>query len=475
MLAVGVILYLTATLAIGFFAGRRIKNNRDFSLAGKNLSWFMATATVFATWFGSETLLGSSANFVRDGFSGVIEEPFGAALCLILVGAIFARRLYKMNLDTFGDYFRVRYGVPAEIASSLILAVSYVSWVAAQFLALGIVFSTVTGVSVEVSVVAMAALVTIYTTLGGMWAVSLTDSVQMVLIVGGLVGVFWYLLAEAGGFSAVIATAPPSHFSMLPPGKVNWWQYVTLWMVLGFGSVPGQDVFQRIMSSKNANVAAVSSILAGLFYLTIAMIPLFLGLIAVKMLTPAELPADMQYILPRVILLKTPTAVQILFFGALLSAILSTASGALLAPSVLISGNLLTKIFKPDDRRTLLFSRLATIGVAVWAVQMTLTRRHIHSLVTESSAIGLVSLFVPFVAGFFTKIRAAKTAAASILAGYAVWIFWPRIAVWFNLQPAYFPDALAGLAASLVPFILLWAFLSLRWIVHGSVRHAGDL
>lgn len=460
MLIAGVTAYLVVTLLIGFWASRRVRDHRDFALAGKHLSYFMATSTVFATWFGSETILGSSANFVRDGFSGVIEEPFGAALCLILVGALFARGLYRMNLNTFSDFFRVRFGLLAEVVSSVILVFSYVSWVAAQFLALGIVFHTVTGISLEFSIIAMSVLVTLYTTMGGMWAVSLTDTLQMGLIIAGLAAVFVFLLQQAGGWNAVLAQVPASHFSLRPQAKVSWLEYASLWMVIGLGSIPGQDVFQRVMSSKSERVATVSSVVAGFLYLTVAMVPLFLGLVAVSLLSKGELPHDMQFLLPQLIQLKTPVWVQIVFFGALISAILSTASGALLAPSVLVSENLLAKVVR-DERKLLLLSRISTVAIAAWALQMTLAHRHIHNLVTESSAIGLVALLLPFLSGFYARRHNRLTAVSSMLLGFAVWQFWPFVVAKSPSAAGQVPAVIAGLAGSAVPYAIEYAGLLL--------------
>jgi Na+/proline symporter len=456
MLVAGVTFYLVVTLFIGFWAARRVSDYRDFALAGKHLSYFMATSTVFATWFGSETILGSSANFVRDGFAGVIEEPFGAALCLILVGVFFARGLYRMDLTTFGDFFRLRFGLHAELVASVILAFSYVSWVAAQFLALGIVFHTVTGISLEVSIVSMAALVALYTTLGGMWAVSLTDTLQMVVIIAGLTAVLFYLLQQAGGWNAVMAQVPASHFSLLPQGKVSWLEYASLWMVIGLGSIPGQDVFQRVMSSKSERVAALSSIIAGLLYLTVAMVPLFLGLVAVNLLSKGELPQDMQFLLPQLIQLKTPVWVQIVFFGALISAILSTASGALLAPSVLVSENLLVKLIR-DEKKLLLLSRISTVGIAAWALQMALAHRHIHNLVTDSSAVGLVTLLVPFLFGFYAQKQNPYIAVSSMLLGFFSWQFWPSFVMQLPQSMGQVPAVMAGLAGSAIPYAIDYA------------------
>jgi len=471
VLVAGVIFYLVLTLLIGVWAARRVKNERDFALAGKNLPFFMATSTVFATWFGSETILASSANFVRDGFYGVIEEPFGAALCLIIVGAVFARRLYAMNLTTFSDFYRVRFGVTAEVVSSVLLSFSYISWVAAQFLALGIVFHTITGLSLEASVVIMAALVTVYTTLGGMWAVSMTDTLQMTIIVMGLTAVFFILSEQAGGFTTALAKAPVSHFSLLPPGKINWLHYISLWCVLGLGSVPGQDVFQRIMASKSARVAAGSSIVAGFLYLTVAMIPLFLGLIAISLLAPGELPKDMQFLLPQLILSKTPVWVQIMFFGALVSAILSTASGALLAPSVLVSENLLRKIVR-DPKKTLLLARVSTVLIALWALQMALANRHIHGLVTESSSIGLVALLVPFLVGFWRTESPSTFAVVSMLCGFSSWKLWETFAKQWGFSTEIYPSAILGLAASAMPYAAYFSYKFIAFVFEKTQRNS---
>ncbi len=457
MLIAGVISYLLVTVLIGVYASRRVKNGNDFALAGKNLPFFMATSTVFATWFGSETILASSANFVRDGFYGVIEEPFGAALCLVLVGFFFARKLYAMNLTTFSDFYRLRFGVTAEIVSSLLLSFSYISWVAAQFLALGIVFHTITGLSLETSVVVMAALVTLYTTLGGMWAVSMTDTLQMTIIVLGLGAVFYLLADQAGGLTAVIDKAPPQHFSLLPPGKINWLHYISLWCILGLGSIPGQDVFQRIMASRSATIAMTSSVVAGILYITVAMIPLFLGLIAIALLAPGELPKDMQFLLPQLMLARTPVWVQIIFFGALISAILSTASGALLAPSVLVSENLLRKIVR-NPEKALLLARVCTVAIALWALQMALAHRHIHGLVTESSSIGLVALLVPFLAGFYLQQSPHYLAVLSMSGGFISWKLCEIMGKNSAFSNEEYPYVFVGLGVSALPYVLYGLF-----------------
>jgi len=167
------------------------------------------TATVFATWFGAETVLGISAKFVKDGLRGIVEDPFGASMCLILVGMFFAAKLYRKNLITIGDYYRERYGRTVEVLTSIAIILSYLGWVAAQILALGLVFSFVTqgAISHHEGMVIGAGIVLIYTLFGGMWSVALTDAFQMTIIVVAMLYLAWLLSGMAGGVGVVVSHA----------------------------------------------------------------------------------------------------------------------------------------------------------------------------------------------------------------------------------------------------------------------------
>src|SRR6187549_2411419 len=132
MLLTLVFVYLLVTIAIGLYAAKRVRNTTDFAIAGRNLPLVMIVTTTFATWFGSETVLGIPAKFVNSGLNGVVEDPFGAGTCLILVGLFFAGELYKMTLLTISDYYRERFGRSVEVVCSLIIMLSYLGWVSAQ-------------------------------------------------------------------------------------------------------------------------------------------------------------------------------------------------------------------------------------------------------------------------------------------------------------------------------------------------------
>jgi Na+/proline symporter len=183
-----VIAYWVVSVAIGLIAALRVKNTADFAAAGHSLPLPIVTATVFATWFGSETVLGIPATFLKEGLGGIVADPFGSSLCLILVGLFFARHLYNRKMLTIGDYFRERYGRPVEILITLCIVVSYLGWVAAQIKALGLVFNVVSdgAISQDVGMVIGAGSVLVYTLFGGMLSVAITDFVQMIIIVVGM-------------------------------------------------------------------------------------------------------------------------------------------------------------------------------------------------------------------------------------------------------------------------------------------------
>ncbi len=423
MLLTFVITYLLVTLLIGWWASRRVHNTQDFVIAGRNLPMFIAACALFATWFGSETIMGASSEFVENGLIGVVEDPFGAALCLVLVGAFFARPLYRLNILTFNDFFRLRFSRSAEFISAIFMVPSYFGWIAAQLVAMAVILSTIVGLTMVEGIIVCTAVVVIYTYIGGMWAVSITDFVQTLMIIAGLLLLAFNLGGKAGGFGAVLDSTPEGFFNFLPePSLHGLVHYFAAWITIGLGSIPQQDIFQRVMAARSAKTAVAASYLSGFMYLTIAFIPLFIGLCS-RILYPELEEGSTQMAIPRMVLDHAPVFLQIMFFGALLSAILSTTSGAMLAPATVIGENLVKPFFKNlTDKQLLLTMRLSVVGVALASALMAAMRQNIYELVGESSALSLVSLFVPLAMGLYWK-KASKTGAlASILAGMAVWI-----------------------------------------------------
>ena len=459
-LIVFVVLYLLGTLGIGVWAGTRVKNTADFAVAGRSLPLIMVVTTTFATWFGAETVMGLPAKFVQGGLGAVVEDPFGAGLCLVLVGAFFAAKLYQKNLLTIGDFYRQRYGKGVEVFCSLSIILSYLGWVAAQVTALGLVFNILTdgAMSPQTGMVVGLLAVLVYVVIGGFLAVAWTDFIQMIVLVLGLAVIAVFAADLAGGTDKVLALAHSRDLGrFLPqPTFTEMAMFIGSGLTMMLGSIPQQDVFQRVMSAKDAKTAQRGAIIGGFSYIAFAFVPMFIVLAAVAVMGDKALELaqnDYQRVLPSFIMGHMPLFMQILFFGALLSAIKSTSSATLLAPTTSFVENILKQI-RPgmSDRQSLVAMRvtLVVFAFAVLAYAIALQGTSIYDLVSAAYQVTLVAAFVPLVFGLYWKRATTQGAVFSIFAGVAVWVaFFPQVSTWGEL----FPGQLAGLLAALVGMV----------------------
>jgi SSS family transporter len=456
-----VALYLVLTVAIGLWAARRVHNSRDYVVAGRSLPLYMSTALVFATWFGAETVLGVSATFLKEGMRGVVADPFGFSFCLVIVALFFARAFYRLNLLTIGDFYRQRYNKPVEVATSVCIVLSYLGWTSAQFTALGLVFHTLSAgaIPLEWGIVLGAGVVVVYTLFGGMWSIAYTDLFQSVIIIVGLVYLAFLLGGAAGGLDRIAAHAAEA-------GKFEFWPklelrdglaFVAAFLTAALGSIPQQDVFQRVTAAKDADTAVRGALLGGLLYFCMAFVPIYLAysalLIDPAMVGPllAGEANENQLILPYLIARHTPLFAQVVFFGALLSAIMSSASGALLAPTTLFTENVL-RPFVPrmSDRQFLLVMRLVLIlfglGVMVFALA---SDASIYQMVQNAYKVTLVSAFAPLVLGLYWKRSTTAGALLAVLSGLVSWLLMEILA-----PEALIPPQLVGLACSFAGMML---------------------
>ena len=454
-----VIIYWLISIGIGLWAALRVKNTADFAAAGHSLPLPIVTATVFATWFGAEAVLGVPATFLKEGLGGVVADPFGSSMCLILVGLFFARHLYNRRMLTIGDFFREKYGRTVEVLVTLCIVVSYLGWVAAQIKALGLVFNVVSdgSISQTAGMIIGAGSVLIYTLFGGMWSVAITDFIQMIIIVIGMLYIGGEMAEQTGGIGVVIEhAAAAGQFS-------NFWPDMNLASILGFtaalctmmlGSIPQQDVFQRITSSKNVNIAVQAAILGGVLYFIFAFIPMYLAYSATLInpeLVNQYLYTDSQMILPKLILNHAPLIAQVMFFGALLSAIKSCASATLLAPSVTFAENIVRGFFKHVTDQELL--KIMRITVLCFSIVVTLfainSELSIFKMVESAYKVTLVAAFVPLAFGVYWSRANALGGLLSVVCGLTIWIAGEILA-----PNAILPPQLAGLLASIMGMVL---------------------
>ncbi len=445
-------LYLLCTVALGLYAATRVKNTTDYALAGRSLPLVMVVTATFATWFGSETVLGLPGQFIKNGLEGVVEEPFGSSLALILVGAFFARKLYKMSLLTVGDFYHRRYGVSIELLCSIFVVLSYLGWVAAQVAALGLVINLLTEgfISVSVAMVIGTLVVLIYTVFGGMWSVALTDFFQMIIIAIGLIIVAFFASDMAGGPVRVAEYAAEQDlYRFFPEGGVkNWLFWISAAITMMIGSIPQQDVFQRVMSAKTARSACAGPIIGGAVYLMFASVPMFIVIaatLAVPDMAAKFMASDPQEILPTFIKEYMPLWLRIIFFGAVLSAVMSTASATMLAPTTTFVENVLRNFMPLTDKRELRAMRLSLVvfalGVLTYALLMEGTP--IYELAAMAYQFPVIGCFWPLTLGLYWKRSTTLGCWCSITVGTGVWCV-----LTFTALGTEFPALLGGFLAA---------------------------
>mgnify|MGYP000327154087 CR=1 FL=1 len=463
MLVGFVVLYLVLSIGIGMYAATKVHNARDYITAGRSLPIYIVLAMVFATWFGAETVLGIPATFLNEDLGGLISDPFGASLCLVLFGLFFARKLYRMNLLTIGDFYRQRYGHKVEVIAGIAIALSYLGWVSAQITALGLVFNVLSDgqITQTQGILIGAAVVLLYTLYGGMWSVALTTFVQMIVIVLGLLYIAWLVSDMTGGVAPVIEHAVQNNkFHFWPEmNAVAMIAFISGLLTMGFGSIPQQDVFQRANSSKNENVAVWGTVFGGLAYFVFAAIPLFLAYAANlidPMLTATLLNEDAQKILPALVTGHLPLFAQVIFYGALLAVIMSTASGTLLAPSVTLSENVLKGWITRknlSDHKMLVMTRwvvgIFAVCVTLYALWALTHETGIHKMVENAYKVTLVLAFTPLVAGLYWKRASTLGAYLAMGLGAATWL-----PLEFFLPEADIPPQFAGFLMSIIGMAL---------------------
>ncbi|WP_417387090.1 sodium:solute symporter family protein [Gimesia sp.] len=459
--------YVLLMVGLGMYAGSRVNNEEDYLVAGRRLPLWLAWGTLLATWFGAATVLGSSEAARAEGVQGTILDPFASGLALIVAGLFFARRVWEMKLLTVGDLFAQKYGPKTELVSSIVQALGYLPWIAAQYLALAAILGYFFGIDHFAAILIAAVFVTFLTMIGGMWSVTLTDTVQICVVLISLVilGVNFTTEVGNGSITAGIETTwqqtPPELRTLLPEaGLLALLGWTTTWINGIFGNIPGQDLMQRIFASRSGTVASRACILAGCAYILFGLLPVGLGL-ASRQLWPDELPqgSDGQVILALAELLLSPVGICLMVV-TLLAIVVSTCTSAMLSPAALLSHNLLHRITWFDERR-LLTSRLSVGIVALASLPLALTSEAILELLESALAVGLVALLVPFVAGVFLKPRGELPGLLSIGCGGLFWMGHQIAAALISFEPDSFffillsiPSELTGLLASIIGYLI---------------------
>ena len=456
---IAMLAYLGLQLGIGVWVSRRIRSESDYLLAGRNLGYSLATFSIFATWFGAETMVGSAGNAYRDGVSLGNAEPFGYGLCLILAGLVFAGPLWRRRLTTLADLFRQRYSVGVERLVALIVIPGSVLWAAAQIRAFGYILSTSSTISPNVAIACAAGFTMLYTMFGGLLADATNDMIQSVVITVGLfvlLGGVVIELQQSGRLAETLGAVGP--VSILPATGASAWAIAEEWAIPICGSVIAAELVGRLIAARTPVVASRSSIVAGGLYITVGTVPLLIGLLGQHIVPTLSEP---EQVIPAVAHALLPTFFFAIFAGSVVAAILSTVDSTLLISSGLMSHNILIPILRITSERTKLM--IARGGVFVFgaiAYLQAVRAEGVFELVESASAFGSAGILVTAVFGLFTPMGGRTAAMATLLLGLVVYL------------AATFSDFAYPYLLSLAASLLIYVVVSVMERVAERVRHA---
>jgi SSS family solute:Na+ symporter len=430
IILIGVAVYVVIMIALGVYASTKSHSVTEFAVAGRSLPLWLCTATVIATWFGGGVMIGVAGSAYEDGMLGVIADPIGGTVALLLVGLFFVRLFRRLRLFSWVEVIEQRYGNFAGVVASLGALMSMLMWVAGMLVAFGIIFETLTGVPMVIGIIGGALIVVVYTSLGGMLAVALTDFVQMIIIAVGLVLLLVVVLIDVGGWSAIASQLPEHTFRLVPVERTldSWMLYLRAWLILGLADVASQSLLQRAMSSKSERVAQYSFYLASVGYFLLGMIPVLLGIIASASMPGLAIPES---VIPSLALEHLHPVAIAVFVGALLAAIMSSCDSAILASATIFSTNILPRLLaKPSERAQLIAIRLGIPGAGIVAVLIALNAEEVFETVLDANMFILAAVIAPFILAVWWK-KANRVGALSgmgmgVIAWLSVSLLWPE-------------------------------------------------
>lgn len=451
----GIAAYVLAQLVIVFLVARRVREESDYLLAGRRFGMGLATFTIFATWFGAETCIGAAGAVYQSGLGGSTADPFGYAVCLFLMGAVFAIPLWRRGLTTLADLYRQRFSPGVERLAAVLLVPTSVMWAAAQIRALGQVVSASSEFNVELAIAVAAGVVIVYTVYGGLLANGITDLIQGVMVMVGLAVVLFATVNAAGGWETAVAGIDPARLRLFdgPPLEV-----LEKWAVPIMGSALAQELVAVILASHSPQIARRASLLGGGLYLVFGLIPVFVGLVGVSLLPGL---AEPEQLLPQVAQKYLSPILYIVFVGAIVSAILSTVASALLAAAALTEHNLIAPL-KPDlsAHIKVRIARIAVVIAGVVAYMLALHAEGVYELVEQASAFGSAGIFTVAVVGLFSGFGGVRAAYGALLMGCGTWIVGNYI---LELPLPY----LTSVAAALGAYVLFAVTEPRRQHAHG--------
>lgn len=432
----GIVVVLIIRTIVGYWASKKVENNVDYVLAGRRLPLWMAAPSIMATWFAAETLMGSSSEAYSYGFQGVVFDPFGATLCLVIAGIFVVRLARRAQYLTIMDFFQHRYGTTMSVIGTVTQIITYFGWTAAQIVAGGAILQALLGWPLSWGMILVTAIVTLYTLMGGLWADTALDFLQMFLTSIGLLVITAGIVITVGGFTNMLDLAGAQYttntFAIWPTaedgyygyfGMHGWFYYIAAWLALGLGAIPAQDYLQRTCAAKNENTAVKATFLAGALYLGFGVLSPLIGVTAYGALGPDLEGSQTEFVLVLMAMKYLPPILVAIFIAALASALMSTSDSSLLAGATMFTENIV-KVFKPDlsDKTQLMLTRLALVISGIFSLIIALYASTIYKLAVLANTSILVGMAAPYLIGMYWKKGNHTGALASFFSGVISWI-----------------------------------------------------
>jgi len=440
----GIVVILIIRMLIGFWASRKVENNVDYVLAGRRLPLWMAAPSIMATWFAAETLMGSSSEAYSYGFQGVVFDPFGATMCLVIAGIFVVRLARRAQYVTIMDFFQHRYGTAMSVVGTLTQIITYFGWTAAQIVAGGAILQSLLGWPLSWGMILVTVIVTLYTLMGGLWADTALDFMQMFLTSIGLLIITAGIVITVGGFDNMFAMTGAQYtthtFAIWPTaedgyygyfGIHGWFYYIAAWLSLGLGAIPAQDYLQRTCAAKDEDTAVKATFLAGALYLGFGVLSPLIGVTAYGALGPDLEGSQTEFVLILMAMKYLPPILVAVFIASLASALMSTSDSSLLAGATMFTENIV-KVFKPDlsDKATLRLTRISLLVSGVLSLLIALYASTIYKLAVLANTSILVGMAAPYLIGMYWKKANHWGALASFFSGVVSWII--LTFVWMN-------------------------------------------
>jgi solute:Na+ symporter, SSS family len=438
LIIAGIVIILIIRMIVGYWASRKISSNVDYVLAGRRLPLWMAAPSIMATWFAAETLMGSSAEAYQYGFAGVVFDPFGATLCLIIAGLFVVRLARRAQYLTIMDFFEKRYGKAMSIAGTAVQIVTYFGWTAAQIVAGGAILQALLGWPLQSGMILVAAVVTIYTVIGGLWADTALDFMQMFLTCTGLVIITAAIINSVGGLKEMFGLAGAvnvtegNEFAIWPTAEDGYYGYFGLngmfyylaaWMSLGLGAIPAQDYLQRTCAAKDESTAVKSTFVAAALYISFGVLSPLIGVVAFGALGPDLTAEQNEFTLVLMAMRFLPPVLTAVFIAALASALMSTSDSSLLAGATMFTQNIV-KPLKPEisDKSQLFLTRASLLVSGVMSLLIAMFASTIYQLAVLANTSILVGMVAPYLIGMYWKRANHIGALTSFIGGVVAWL-----------------------------------------------------